>query len=110
MTMIMFQGCATLPEKAPNEIVPLHSSPMPTWGGIKASGMAEDCDYTPFFSMATPKGKVNFFSKTDKKATWWALFQPSALGFRTTVPGFVARWYAPNGNLYWEENFAGDIG
>ncbi len=107
--ILILQGCATLPERTQGEIVPLHSSV--TWAGIKESGVAEDCSYVPIPTIATPKGKKNFFSKTDKQATWWALFQPAALGFlRTAPPGFTARWYAPNGTLYWEESFAGDIG
>jgi hypothetical protein len=109
LAIITFPGCATLPDKAQGEVVPLRAGGIQRWGGIKDSGVHEDCDYSLF--SAHPKGKKSFFSKTDKQATWWAIFQPAAFGFiRTQAPGFVARWYAPNGNLYWEDNFAGDIG
>ena len=57
------------------------------------------------------KSKKSFFSKMDKQATWWATFQPATFGvFRSAPPSFTARWYAPNGSLYWEDSFSGDIG
>ena len=81
------------------------------WSAIKASGIHEDCGLVGFLGIPQPKGKKNFFSKFDKQATWWASFQPVTFGLiRTAPPSFTARWYAPNGNLYFEDNFAGDIG
>lgn len=112
ISILFFQGCATLPEKTPGELVPLSASTsFKRWGGVRESGVSEDCGYVPLPPIPSPKGKKSFFTKTDAKVTWWATFQPAAFGFiRPQPPGFIARWYAPNGTMYWEESFAGDIG
>jgi len=110
---IFFSGCAaSLPAKVEGEIASLHPSPSSaTWSAIKESGINEDCGLVVFLGIPQPKGKKDFFSKSDKQVTWWATFQPATFGFiRTAPPSFTARWYAPNGHLYWEDSFAGDIG
>jgi hypothetical protein len=110
LVLLFASGCATLPHRVPGEIVPPGTGPG-TWAGIRKSGVSEDVNYVFLISEAYPIGKSNFFPPTVKNITWWAVFQPSVFGFiRTHVPSFVARWYAPNDALYWEETFPGHLG
>lgn len=108
--LFLIPGCATLPPTVEHELVPPGSGTA-TWGGIRDSGVAEDATFIPIIAKATPVGKSNFFPPTTKQVTWWALFNPYALGtFHMTAPNLVARWYAPNGAMYWEDNFPTDMG
>jgi len=104
----VLSGCA-LPPKVPGELMPVGEAGV-NWPGIKRSGVAHEVE-VDFLGFAHIKKEGSFFETTDQQITWWAEFQPYALGvFHFMPPTLVARWYAPNKKLYWEEQFITNLG
>lgn len=74
------------------------------WKYIKRSGIGGDASHNLFLNKVNVKNNTIFFKPDTEKVTWWAEFQPMAFPSPYHVT-FQAKWYDPQGNHFFEEEF-----
>lgn len=74
------------------------------WEHIRASGISRDASHAVLADKVTVEGQTNHFTSKDEKVTYWAHFTFSAFYSPEDVM-FQARWYDPDGNLFYEDAF-----
>lgn len=100
---LVITSCVYIPAK-PHGIVPPGFSQGP-WKRLEVSGVSEDAEYV-FMRPWKPIGHQTIFSTAVPKVTWWGRFKPlTFIGVALNGRTFVVRWYSPDGNFFWEEEF-----
>lgn len=99
LSLFLVTGCATT---GPSQFVSDPGDGI-KWKQLVKAGVSEDAKFGFFTSQVTEQGKSNFFTQDTEKITWWCQVAP----FAFMLPArFQARWYQPDGNLFWEEEFS----
>ncbi|MBI4399081.1 MAG: tetratricopeptide repeat protein [Candidatus Omnitrophica bacterium] len=97
----LLSGCATV---SPGNSLDDGSEGI-KWSHLASSGISEDAHMNIFTTTVTPEGRTGFFTTDTEKVTWWGLAKLWAFFM---PPRLLAKWYQPNGELFWEEEFSYD--
>jgi tetratricopeptide (TPR) repeat protein len=77
------------------------------WTKIVESGLGLDATHEMWFNTVHVQGGSREFKSTDERVTWYGKFKGSAF-LSPFQAVFEAKWYAPDGSLFYDDTFTLD--